>query len=245
MKHFILNLTTVLLLSTGAFAQQTIYKTPGLEIDSIAANTYVHRTFLNTKEWGKVSCNGAIFIDNGEAIVFDTPTTDSVSTELISWIKDHTRATIKAIVINHSHDDCLGGLAVFHRAGVPSYSSELTRELAKKDTQNKPTVPQHGFSKMLKLKIGKATIVNYYPGEGHTRDNIVSYIPSVKVLFGGCLIKALGSGKGNLAEANVSAWPESVRTVKQKFPEAVIVIPGHGAYGGNTLLDYTIKLFDK
>lgn len=245
MKRIILNLIAALFVINSTFAQQTIYKTPGLEIDSIAANTYVHRTFLDTKEWGKVPCNGAIFIDNGEAIVFDTPTTDSVSAELILWIKNHTRATIKAIVVNHSHDDCLGGLSVFHRAGVPSYSSELTRELAQKDTLNKPVVPQHCFTKMLKLKIGKATIVNYYPGEGHTRDNIVSYIPSVKVLFGGCLIKALGSSKGNLAEANVSAWPESVRNVKQKFSEAAIVIPGHGAYGGRALLDYTIKLFGK
>lgn len=245
MKRIILNIIVGLLLTANAFAQQTIYKTPGLEIDSIAAHTYVHRTFLSTKEWGKVPCNGAVYINNGEAIVFDTPATDSISVELISWIKNHTQAAIKAIVVNHSHDDCLGGLAVFHHAGIPSYSSELTRQLAQKDTLNKPVVPQHGFTKMLKLKIGKTTIVNYYPGEGHTRDNIVSYIPSVKVLFGGCLIKALGSGKGNLAEANVSAWPESVRNVKQKFPEAVIVIPGHGAYGGRSLLDYTIKLFGK
>ncbi|HET7734142.1 MAG TPA: metallo-beta-lactamase, partial [Paludibacter sp.] len=205
MKLFILNTIAGLLFCTSTFAQQTIYKTPALEIDSIAANTYVHRTFLSTKEWGKVPCNGAIFVDNGEAIVFDTPPTDSVSIQLISWIKNHTRASIKAIVVNHSHDDCLGGLAVFHCAGVPSYSSVLTRQLAQKDTQNKPTVPQHDFTKTLKLKIGKTTIVNYYPGEGHTHDNIVSYIPSVKVLFGGCLIKALGSGKGNLAETNVAA----------------------------------------
>jgi len=244
MKHVVLNIIG-LLLCINAFAQQTIYKTPALEIDSIAAHTYVHRTFLSTKEWGKVPCNGAIFVDNSEAIVFDTPPTDSVSVELISWIKNHIRATIKAIVVNHSHDDCLGGLEVFHRAGVPSYSSGLTRQLAQKDTLNKPVIPQHGFSKTLKLKIGKATIVNYYPGEGHTSDNIVSYIPFVKVLFGGCLIKALGSGKGNLAEANVATWPESVRNVKQKFPEALIVIPGHGPYGDRTLLDYTIKLFGK
>lgn len=244
MKHFILNIIG-LLLCINVFSQQTIYKTPTLEIDSIASNTYVHRTFLNTKEWGKVPCNGAVFVNHGEAVVFDTPPTDSVSTELISWIKNHTRAAIKAIVVNHSHDDCLGGLAVFHRAGVPSYSSVLTRQLAQKDTLNKPVVPQHGFTKMLKLKIGRTTIVNYYPGEGHTCDNIVSYIPSVKVLFGGCLIKALGSGKGNLDEANVMAWPESVRNVQQKFPEALIVIPGHGAYGNRSLLDYTIRLFGK
>lgn len=221
----------------------TIYKTATLEIDSIAPDTYVHRTYLSTKDWGLVSCNGAIYVNKGESVVFDTPATDSVSTELISWIKTHTRSCIKAIVVNHSHEDCLGGLAVFHKAGIPSYSSKPTQTFARNDTVNKPVVPQHGFTKELILKIGGTSIINYFPGEGHTRDNIVSYIPSVKVLFGGCIIKALGSGKGNLTEANVTTWAESVRNVKQKFPNAVVIIPGHGAYGPRSLLDYTIKMF--
>lgn len=228
-----------------AFARQTIYKTPTLEIDSIAPGTYVHRTYFSTKEWGKVSCNGAVYVNKGEAVVFDTPTTDSVSVKLISWIRNHTHAAIKAIVVNHAHIDCLGGLAAFHQAGIPSYSSKQAQTFARNDKTNKPVVPQHGFDNILKLKIGRATIINYYPGEGHTRDNIVSYIPDVKVLFGGCIIKALGSGKGNVEEANVTAWPASVRNVKQMFPNAVIVIPGHGDYGNRSLLDYTIHLFEK
>nr|MBP7613653.1 hypothetical protein [Paludibacter sp.] len=124
-------------------------------------------------------------------------------------------------------------------------SSKRTQTFARNDTVNKPVVPQHSFTKELILKIGGTSIINYYPGEGHTRDNIVSYIPATKVLFGGCIIKALGSGKGNLAEANVTTWAQSVRNVKQKFPNAVIIIPGHGAYGPHPLLDYTIKMFGK
>ena len=239
----LLILCTCTLMAAGQ--NPTIYKTATLEIDSIASNTYVHRTYLSTKEWGKVACNGAIYVSRAESVVFDTPATDSVSIELISWIKAHTHSRIKAIVVNHSHADCLGGLAVFHTAGIPSYSSKRTQLFARNDTVNKPVVPQYGFTKELILKIGGTSIINYFPGEGHTRDNIVSYIPATKVLFGGCIIKALGSGKGNLAEANVTTWAESVRNVKQKFPNAVIIIPGHGAYGTRSLLDYTIKMFAK
>lgn len=234
------------MIAISALAQsRTIYKTPTLEIDSIANQTYVHRTFMQTREWGKVSCNGAIYINNKEAIVFDTPPTDSVSVELITWIEKHAHASIKAIVVNHAHDDCLGGLAAFHKIGIPSYASKLTQEQARKDTVNKPVVPQHGFNKTLELPIGNSSIINYYPGEGHTCDNIVSYIPAVRVLFGGCIVKSLASGKGNLAEANVTAWSESVLRVKQKFSDAVIIIPGHGAYGDRSLLDYTINMFKK
>lgn len=241
--YLLLILCTCALMAAGQ--NPTIYKTTTLEIDSIAPGTYVHRTYLSTKEWGKVACNGTVYVNKGESVVFDTPATDSVSAELISWIKAHTHSHIKAIVVNHSHEDCLGGLAVFHKAGIPSYSSKRTQTFARNDTVNKPIVPQHSFTKELILKIGGTSIINYYPGEGHTRDNIVSYIPATKVLFGGCIIKALGSGKGNLAEANVTTWAQSVRNVKQKFPNAVIIIPGHGAYGPHSLLDYTIKMFGK
>lgn len=244
MKNYLLLILCTCTLIASA-QSPTIYTTATLEIDSIAPGTYVHRTYLSTKEWGKVACNGAVYVNKGESVVFDTPATDSVTVELISWIKARTHSRIKAIVVNHSHDDCLGGLAVFHKAGIPSYSSKRTQTFARNDTVNKPVVPQHGFTKELELKIGGTSIINYYPGEGHTRDNIVSYIPATKVLFGGCITKALGSGKGNLAEANVNTWAESVGKVKQKFPNAVIIIPGHGAYGHRSLLDYTIKMFGK
>jgi len=64
------------------------------------------------------------------------------------------------------------------------------------------------------------------------------------VLFGGCLVKEVGAGKGNLEEANPTAWPESVRNVKAKYPDVKMVVPGHGAWGGIELLDYTINLFE-
>jgi metallo-beta-lactamase class B len=80
-------------------------------------------------------------------------------------------------------------------------------------------------------------------GEGHTKDNVVGYFPDDKAVFGGCLIKEVGSGKGNLEDANVAEWSQTVSKVKQFYPEAKIVIPGHGETGGTELFDYTIKLF--
>ena len=59
-----------------------------------------------------------------------------------------------------------------------------------------------------------------------------------------CLIKEAKAGKDNLAEANVKAWPETVRKVKKKYPKVKKIIPGHGELGGIELLDYTIGLFD-
>lgn len=103
--------------------------------------------------------------------------------------------------------------------------------------------PQNGFSGEAALTIGGQRIVSRYFGEAHTKDNIVTWIPSEKILFGGCQVKALGSEKGNLADANVQAWSHTTRKIKKAYRKAKIVVPGHGNVGGTELLDYTIRLF--
>ena len=91
--------------------------------------------------------------------------------------------------------------------------------------------------------VTKRYIAEYF-GEGHTKDNIVGYFPADKTLFGGCLIKKVGAGNGNLEDANTDNWSKTVRKIKRKYHSAEIVIPGHGKSGGIELLDYTIQLFD-
>jgi len=166
-----------------------------------------------------------------------------LSEHLIEWLKKtHPRVKIKAVIINHFHADCLGGLQIFHEAGIPSYSHERTRALlvSKGDTAN---MPKNFFSTNLEIKVGGKTIINYYLGEAHTLDNIITWIPSESTIFGGCMVKSMNAGKGNLADANVEAWPGTIEKIKATCPAAKIVVPGHGDAGGRELLDYTITLF--
>jgi metallo-beta-lactamase class B len=46
-----------------------------------------------------------------------------------------------------------------------------------------------------------------------------------------------------LGDANISEWSGTVQSVKRKYGNAKIVLPGHGKPGGMELLDYTIELF--
>lgn len=229
------------------FACASTYKTPEnyesalLKIDSLTKNTFVHTSYLSLPGYGKVGCNGLIFYNDGEAIVFDTPTNDSASYELINWVKNELNCTVKAIVVNHFHNDCLGGLKTFHENGIVSYANTATIPLAKNDGME---VPQNGFNEKLELTIGQQKVINQFIGEGHSSDNIVSYIPSEKVLFGGCLIKEVGAQKGYLGVANVKEWPATVEKVKSTFPDITTVVPGHGEPGGTELLDYTMVLFE-
>lgn len=222
------------------FKPQEIYKTHALIITQISENAFQHTSFLQTNDFGNVPCNGLIVRSNDEVIVFDTPTNDSVSVQLIGWIKEMLHCKINAIIPTHFHDDCLGGLKAFHEHGIASYANALTRTLAAGDSLE---VPQNEFQDSLRLNVGTEHVMVKFFGEGHTRDNVIGYFPSEHVLFGGCLIKESDASKGYLGDANVAAWSGTVERVKQAYPNVKIVIPGHGEQGNQKLLDYTINLF--
>ncbi len=233
------------LISCLSFGCSTIklaenYHSETLKIERLSDNTFNHISYLETETYGKVACNGMVVAQKGEAIIVDTPPDDASSEELINWVERELKCKVKAVVGTHFHDDCLGGLEAFHNRNIPSYALNKTLELA--NTSWVP-IPQNGFEESLELKVGKLKVINAYLGGGHTHDNIVSYVPGDQVLFGGCLIKAEGAGKGFLGDADVDNWSNTVSKVKEKFGDAKIVIPGHGKYGGTELLDYTIEKF--
>ncbi len=213
------------------------YSSENLKIEKISEHIFRHISYLDTNDFGKVSCNGMIYFNKNKAIVFDTPTNDEASAELINWLGEKD---IEAVVVTHFHADCLAGLKEFHSNGIKSYASNKTIELAK---ANNYVLPQNGFDKKLEINIGSEIVLTKYFGQGHTIDNVIGYIPSQKAMFGGCLIKRLDAGKGNLEDANTVDWPITVATIKKEFPEVEVIIPGHGKNGGIELLDYTIELF--
>jgi len=233
-------------LKTGVAGYDTmdgkeLYQSETLSVIRLSENTWQHISYLNTEDWGKVTCNGMIVVDKGEAIIFDTPSEDEVSAELIEWVMNSLNLKIIAVIPTHYHADNLGGLNEFHKRGIASHAYIKTIEIA--NGRGYPQ-PQHGFDKHLELKVGdKKAWVDYFGG-GHTVDNVVGYFPHDDIMFGGCLIKEVGSGKGNLEEADESEWAQTVMNVKAKYPAVKKIIPGHGESGGMELLDYTIKLFE-
>lgn len=238
----IIIILTVIIGCSSKISNPIIYETGSLVIEQITPNVFKHVSYLQTNNFGNVACNGMIYITENKALVFDTPTSNNVSKELINWIEKTKKATINGVVVNHFHVDCLGGLKEFHSQNIPSYANNLTIDLAKKDSV---TIPKNGFDKRLELNIGSNKTITLFLGEGHTRDNTVSYVENDKTLFGGCMIKSLDAPKGNLADANTSDWSTSVRNVQEVFPEVKNVIPGHGNVGDSKLLEYTIQLFKK
>ncbi|WP_341227332.1 subclass B1 metallo-beta-lactamase [uncultured Arcticibacterium sp.] len=233
------SLAFIILLSFGFSPKSDSYISENLEIEKLTENTYLHTSFFPYKG-SKVRCNGLVYVKNGEAFIIDSPTENVSSEELIDWLENEKDLKVVGVVGTHFHADCLGGLEVFMERKIPTYSTELTKELAVGEEMPQA---EHTF-KNKKHFMGKSLLLKYF-GPGHTKDNIVAYIPSEKVLFGGCLIKEIGAGEGYTGDADLNEWSNTVKEIKKKLPEAEYIVPGHGKSGDVSLLDYTIELFDK
>ena len=236
----ILTLTTCSSVKRVSSKGKRLHHSEQLIVTRISENAYIHTSYHQTNDFGNVPCNGLIVRDGAEVVIFDTPTKDAASEELIAWIEQELHCRVKAVVPTHFHVDCLGGLEAFHAHGIPSHAHAKTIELA---AANNAALPQQAFTDSLILMAGSERVVVRHYGEGHTVDNVVGYFAKEDVLFGGCLIKEIDASKGYLGDANVNAWSATVDRVKQAYPQVKVVVPGHGRHGDGRLLDYTIGLF--
>lgn len=221
-------------------ADNVVYETETLIIKKLSDQVYQHISFLNTESFGRVECNGMVVTNGNELLVFDTPTDDNGSAELIKFFtKQNLKVT--GVVATHFHADCVGGLNEFHVQGIPSYANNLTIHLINEKAEG--IVPQQGFDNELELRVGEKKVITSFVGKGHTVDNVVAYFSDEETLFGGCLLKEVGAGKGFLGDADTLTWSSTMVNLKAKYPNLKVVIPGHGKTGGAELLDYTEQLF--
>jgi len=224
-------------------SQELIKISSDLELKRISENTWLHISYASLPEFGRVSANGLVFVNNGEALLFDTPWNDLLTRDLIGYLTDQMGLKIKGFVPNHWHEDCMGGLNYLKSLNIQSWANSKTIDIAKK---NGLTVPEHGFTDSLRLTLGDKTVCCYYPGAAHSMDNIVVWIPFEKILFPGCMCKSLDSPNlGNVADGSTSEYRGTIDRVINKFRDARVVIPGHGSPGGIDLLLHTRELTSK
>lgn len=240
MKHLII---TFFLISTfgllrGQGQTDTVKINDNLCLLRLTKNSWIHVSYLNG-----YPCNGLLLVDNNKAFLFDTPSYDSITYNLIVYIQDKLGLKIVGFITNDWHTDSQGGLDVINRLGIPSYSNEMTREIAK--SEGLPFT-SNGFKDSLKIKFENLTIELFYFGAAHTLDNIVSWIPETQTLFADCMVKELAQNNlGFTGDGDKNAYPATLRKICERFSNAKYVIPGHGKYGGYELLTHTLKTAEK
>ncbi len=213
---------------------------PDIRLQRLAEGVWLHQTWHQFEQWGRVQSNGLLLVDGDQALLVDTPVTNEQTAELLNWVESEWGARIKIVIPTHWHVDCMGGLAETQQRGATSWAQAQTITIAQ---QKKLPVPDHGFELFCRIKFASRTLELFYPGPGHALDNIVVWLDKEQILFGGCLIRAISAqGLGNIADGDVNAWPRSVQLVRSRYPQARTIIPGHGSTGSTDLLTHTIKL---
>ncbi len=211
-----------------------------LSVEEIAPGVWRHESWAEVDDFGRSPANGLVVVGEGEAALIDTPWNDALTGALFDWVAKNLSCPITTVVATHSHGDNLGGLGEAHARGAVSWALERTVELAW--SRGNP-VPQHGFSDRKVLSVGGRTLELRYLGGGHTVDNIVVWIGDQKVLFGGCLVKAaVAKTLGYTKEADLAAWPHTITAIRSAYPDARLIVPGHGSPGGYKLLDHMLAL---
>lgn len=237
------NLTIIIIITISYMAAytQNFKISDEIEVRKLSDKAYQYTAWTEIGSWGLVGSNGLIITDGDKAFLFDTPIHEYQTKDLLRWIKKELKADVVAFVPGHWHGDCVGGLDYLNKAGVESYGNVMTNDILK---EKGLTTLKHTFSDSINLKLNNVDIQCYYLGGGHSTDNIVTWIPSEKILFGGCMLKDCKSRSlGNTEDAApIHEWINTVSAVEAKFPDAKIVIPGHGETGSTEIIKYTKKL---
>ena len=96
------------------------------------------------------------------------------------------------------------------------------------------------------FNIGKYSFETYYPGGGHTEDNIIAWFSKDKILYGGCLIKgADAENLGYLGDANTSEYETTLKKVQKKCPDPKFIVVSHHDWNNVNSLKHSIKLARK
>jgi glyoxylase-like metal-dependent hydrolase (beta-lactamase superfamily II) len=156
-----------------------------------------------------------------------------------------TGLPVLGVLVTHPHPDHVGGLGEFRAAfpQAPIYASAATASwmrrdplgfypLARQADADYPaalTYPDRTFGPDDVLDIGGLRIetVQYGPGESETAT--VYYEPVSAALFSGDLVNNRATPA--LLEGHTCGWLSNIDQLRDRFPGAAVLYPGHGAPG--------------
>jgi len=202
-------------------------------VSRIAPGVWLHTTTALIDGGISYPANGLILERPDGALLVDACFRPEQALALLAWSRRSLPAPITEAVATHFHYDRTGGIAALAASGVPTRARPATCILAKGRGLPVPE-PLGGFIGE-RLRLAEDCEL-FFPGAGHTRDNIVVWLPRQRVLFGGCFLKSTTSDSlGNVADAVVGDWAASVRRLRRRYRDPEIVVPGHGTFAGDPI----------
>lgn len=210
-----------------------------LKITHLTGDLYVFVSY-GTFEGKHYPANAMYMVTPKGVVLFDTPWESQYYQALLDSIWNHHHKKVIMCISTHFHDDRTSGLTYYNSKGIKTYTTAMTDSLSVINHNHRANYLIHGDTT---FHVGGNTFETYYPGPGHSPDNIVIWFPKEKVLYGGCLIKSVAvNSLGNLGDANVKAWGQSLKKLQKKFSDPSYMIVGHNKWRNKQSIKHTLYL---
>jgi metallo-beta-lactamase class B len=212
---------------------------PKLKITHLTGNFFIYTTY-NTYLESKVPAHGMYLVAEKGVVLFDTPWDTTQFQPLLDSIKVRHHQSAVICIATHWHSDRTEGLEYYRQQGINTYTTVLTDELSKKNNKKRA---EFLMTKDTVFNIEDYSFETYYPGEGHTTDNIIIWFNKEKILYGGCLIKGTDAENlGYLGDANVTEYAATLKRVQQKCPDPKLIIISHSDWKNINSLKHSLKM---
>jgi metallo-beta-lactamase class B VIM len=217
--------------------------TSELEIRELQPGIWEHTSWYTFPNGIRYPSNGLIVAEDDSVLLIDTAWGVTPTEDLLDWIETELGLPVSAVIATHSHDDRMGGAPILAERGIPLFAHPLSVPLAISKGWPEPR-------SIGSLEPGDAVefgaVEVFYPGAAHTVDNIMVWLPERRLLVGGCAVKSAdATTMGNVTDADLDEWPRSMRRTAEHYPDARLILPGHGDIGGPELLTHTTQLLEE
>lgn len=208
------------------------------------AGVWVHTSYHTFPDGARYASNGLVVREGDGLLLVDTAWGERPTIELLRRIDQVIGLPVRRAVVTHSHADRIGGVDVLEARGVEVFAHPMTRRLAIEAGSPVPDRVLEGLASP-----GDATAMGpvevLYPGPAHSPDNLMVWVPDARVLLGGCAMRGMTWGLGNVEDADLDHWPAAIRIAQRRYRDAQVVVPGHGEIGGPELLTHTLDLLER
>lgn len=224
--------------STKTFASAADLEEKKITFERLSEHTYAY-----TAEGDP---NTGIIIGDDAVMVLDTQATPVIAQDVIRRIREVTDKPIKYVVLSHYHAvRVLGASAYMAEGGEQIISSQdaydmiVERGQFDKDSEigrfprlfrsveSVPeglTWPTMTFVGKMTVWLGKLEVQLLQLGRGHTKGDIVAWLPAEKVLFSGDLVEF--DATPYAGDAYFKDWPKTLENIAALQPEKLV--PGRG-----------------
>ncbi len=233
--------TVAMLLTTAAAtAQPTLRPMPV----QVAPNSYMVQglSALGSSANGNFISNAAFVITQDGVVVIDALGSPALARELLAEIRRITPAPVRYVVLTHYHADHIYGLQVFKEAGATVIAHQAGREYLNSDTaalrlqasreemapavdaQTRLVPADRWIDARTTLQLGGLDFVLQPAGPAHTPEDLVVWVPQLKLLMAGDLVF-----RGRIpfvGQADSGRWITALDTLLAF--DARIIVPGHG-----------------